>query len=437
MKKIVTFATSLFLAGGLVLSNSVTSFAAPKIDPYNTVQAELMFESSGVEKEKGTPGQVYVKGIDKGDYFKVSDVYFDKGVGAITVQVKADGPSVLEVRKGSADGEKLANVMVSNTAGEFKAFTATMTGVDEGLNTLYFVGAMGSVDFDYWSCTQKKEMPPVPVVDPEPEPEPEPEPQPEPQPSTVSPYETVEAEASSELNAAVVLSKNGTQYACIRQNGYLVVKNVDFSQAEGAFSAVVATNAATALDVRLDGVDGTQIAFARLSNTNNEFATVNAKVTQVDGTHDVYLIAKLGTVNVDSWKVLAKPGQQDPEPEPEPQPEPEPEPQPEPEPEPQPEPQPVVTGDLGLEYQINSWGTGYTVNFRVVNKGNVVNGWKLKLAKSDVVIDSSWCVKVASEGDYYVITPESWNSTVGNGQTADFGIQGSGAIGSSISYTLE
>lgn len=291
MKKIVTFATSLFLAGGLVLSNSVTSFAAPKIDPYNTVQAELMFESSGVEKEKGTPGQVYVKGIDKGDYFKVSDVYFDKGVGAITVQVKADGPSVLEVRKGSADGEKLANVMVSNTAGEFKAFTATMTGVDEGLNTLYFVGAMGSVDFDYWSCTQKKEMPPVPVVDPEPEPEPEP------------------------------------------------------------------------------------------------------------------------------------------------QPEPEPEPQPEPEPEP--EPQPVVTGDLGLEYQINSWGTGYTVNFRVVNKGNVVNGWKLKLAKSDVVIDSSWCVKVASEGDYYVITPESWNSTVGNGQTADFGIQGSGAIGSSISYILE
>ena len=111
--------------------------------------------------------------------------------------------------------------------------------------------------------------------------------------------------------------------------------------------------------------------------------------------------------------------------------------EPQPEPEPEPEPQPVVTGDLGLEYQINSWGPGYTVNFRVVNKGEVVNTWKLKLAKSDVKIDSSWCVKVASEGDYYVITPEFWNSTVGNGATADFGIQGSGAIGNSISYTIE
>jgi cellulase/cellobiase CelA1 len=92
---------------------------------------------------------------------------------------------------------------------------------------------------------------------------------------------------------------------------------------------------------------------------------------------------------------------------------------------------------MALEYQINSWGTGYTVNFRAVNKGDAVNTWILKLAKSDVTIDSSWCVNVASEGDYYVITPMSWNSQLGNGSAADFGIQGSGSIGTTIGYTFE
>ncbi|GEM_PF-6445569 len=44
-------------------------------------------------------------------------------------------------------------------------------------------------------------------------------------------------------------------------------------------------------------------------------------------------------------------------------------PDPEPEPAPQPEPGPAPT-DRKLEYQINSWGTGYTVNFSVMNTTN-------------------------------------------------------------------
>ena len=101
-------------------------------------------------------------------------------------------------------------------------------------------------------------------------------------------------------------------------------------------------------------------------------------------------------------------------------------------------PTPVVNKDLAFEYQINSWGTGYTVNFAVVNKtGKNVDGWKVKLSKKDVKIDSTWCVNVAEEGDYYVITPMSWNKTIYNGGSAQFGIVGSGKIGSSINYVLE
>ncbi len=112
-------------------------------------------------------------------------------------------------------------------------------------------------------------------------------------------------------------------------------------------------------------------------------------------------------------------------------------PDPEPEPAPQPEPGPAPT-DRKLEYQINSWGTGYTVNFSVMNTTNSeIRGWKLKLNKNDVKIGSGWCVKVTEEGNYYVITPEDRNATLYVNGGAYFGIQGSGAIGSTIDYILE
>ena len=65
------------------------------------------------------------------------------------------------------------------------------------------------------------------------------------------------------------------------------------------------------------------------------------------------------------------------------------------------------------------------------------NGWTVKVSKSDVKIDSSWCVNIAEQGNYYVITPMSWNSTLESGQSVEFGIQGSGSIGTSVGVTVE
>ncbi|MBQ9590709.1 MAG: cellulase family glycosylhydrolase [Butyrivibrio sp.] len=134
---------------------------------------------------------------------------------------------------------------------------------------------------------------------------------------------------------------------------------------------------------------------------------------------------------------------QDPEPEPEPTPEPQhdpeptPQPQPDPEPEPQPEPTPVADG-LDVSYTINNWGSGYQVLIKVKNDSKeTVDNWTVKVSKNEVKIDSSWCVNVEEQGNYYVITPMSWNSTVMPGASVDFGIQGAGTIGTSIDVTVE
>ena len=57
--------------------------------------------------------------------------------------------------------------------------------------------------------------------------------------------------------------------------------------------------------------------------------------------------------------------------------------------------------------------------------------------KSEVKVDSSWCVNIAEQGEYYVITPMSWNSTLTPGASTDFGLQGSGSIGTSVTVTVE
>ena len=102
-----------------------------------------------------------------------------------------------------------------------------------------------------------------------------------------------------------------------------------------------------------------------------------------------------------------------------------------------PDPTPVATG-LKAEYTINNWGSGYQVLIKVKNDGAAtVNTWTVKVKKSEVKIDSSWCVNVAEEGDSYVITPMSWNSTLTPGASTDFGIQGSGSIGTSVNVTVE
>jgi hypothetical protein len=100
-------------------------------------------------------------------------------------------------------------------------------------------------------------------------------------------------------------------------------------------------------------------------------------------------------------------------------------------------PQPSSGKGMVLDYSINNWGSGYQVNMKVTNKtGAAVNSWTLKLNKNTVNITSSWNVNVKESGNYYVITPVSWNANLGNGASTEFGICGSGSIGNNIGYSF-
>ncbi len=127
----------------------------------------------------------------------------------------------------------------------------------------------------------------------------------------------------------------------------------------------------------------------------------------------------------------------DPEPSPAPIPKPDPQPTPDPIPVPTPEPVPSVQG-LKTSYNISSWGAGYQVVFKVENTSDSkVNNWTVKVNKKDVKIESSWCVNVAEEGNYYVITPMSWNSSIDSKKAVEFGIQGTGSIGDTIDCSVQ
>ena len=101
-------------------------------------------------------------------------------------------------------------------------------------------------------------------------------------------------------------------------------------------------------------------------------------------------------------------------------------------------PPPVVETGVKASYKENSWNDGYQLNFTVTNSsGKTINSWKVKVKKSDINVSQSWCVNVSQEGDYYVFTPMSYNSTLANGQSTEFGMIGRGQVGSTINYTVE
>ena len=422
-KGISLFLCGLLSASAVVASSSVTALAAPKIDPYSTVQAELNFGREGVVQ---TP-EVYngqkittLSSVEAGDYWLVKDVDFSEGLSKISLTAKADTPSVIEVRDGGVDGDVLANFKIGDTKGEFKTITYTVKKSIEGKHTLAFVGAFGDATADYW-VAEKAEA----TV--------EPTPTPTPVYGDVNPYETVEAENSAEMKAAIVAQEGDVTYTLIRSNGYVCAKNVDFSN---GVAAIVATGKAykpAVLEVRVDAPDGELLSNIMLSA--GDFTTKTIKVNMdLSGKHDLYFVAALqgATVLFDSWKVMAPPVKPNPEEPVDPTPvDPEPE-------DPTPvDPQPVAKG-LTTEYSLNNWGSGYQVSVKVTNgSSQKAEDWVVKINKNDVGIDASWNVNITEEGDYYVVTPVEWNRVIEAGSSVEFGFQGSSHVKDAIEIFAE
>lgn len=118
-----------------------------KVDPYETVQAETIARELNIEVIGC--GDTYVKG-EKDEWTCVKGVDFKYGVSDITVSVKADRATTMEIRTGSTTGTLIGTVKIDNTNGAFKELTTEVQNVS-GVKNLFFV-YKGDVQFDYWKA---------------------------------------------------------------------------------------------------------------------------------------------------------------------------------------------------------------------------------------------------------------------------------------------
>lgn len=92
---------------------------------------------------------------------------------------------------------------------------------------------------------------------------------------------------------------------------------------------------------------------------------------------------------------------------------------------------------LELTTTASTWENGYNVNMTIKNTSNrAVNGWTLKLSKSDFTISNIWCATATVSGNDIIITPESWNRTIDAGAYVSFGFTGQGIYNKNFTYTL-
>ena len=152
MKRKFPIVLSMMLAAGLSTAPALQSNAAPHMHPYNGVEAEVNFGSSGVDIVTEADGRKVVSGIEKGDYFTVKTCDFSSGLASITITAKSEGMSVIEVRKGDASGESLGNIKLKSTDGEYQTFTANVKNLVGDNETITFVGSVGNVSIDSWSA---------------------------------------------------------------------------------------------------------------------------------------------------------------------------------------------------------------------------------------------------------------------------------------------
>lgn len=99
---------------------------------------------------------------------------------------------------------------------------------------------------------------------------------------------------------------------------------------------------------------------------------------------------------------------------------------------------PVVLDKLAFEYDTHGWGAAYQMNLRILNNSDSeVDGWKLKLKKSDFTVSSSWNVTITEEGEYLVLEPVGWNNKIAAHNKVEFGVIFTGDPLESFDYVLE
>ncbi|MBO4458630.1 MAG: carbohydrate-binding protein [Butyrivibrio sp.] len=251
-------------------------YTGPKLNPYCELQAELNFLNTGYEMEEDDGRQVVC--LEEGEFFRVKDVYFDRGLNEVAIKVKADEPAAVEVRKDSEDGTVLGTIMVNSTKGEYEVYSTDASEI-MGKNVIYFVCTYGKCSIDYWKAGTDRTSADLNVI---------------------NPYEIVEAES---MENAGHYYEGDIEYAVLGGKRYLIAKNVDFSKGVTGFEVVTQTRFPGAeMYICLDDPDSAPIAriLTRAYSFNSCIGVVSSNA---HGVHDVYITSNY-PIDFDSWKAL-------------------------------------------------------------------------------------------------------------------------------------
>ncbi|SFU98550.1 carbohydrate-binding protein, partial [Butyrivibrio sp. INlla21] len=186
------------------------------INPYETVEVEKVSAADGYRSKENTivaPKKNAITLMNEGAYVIAKDVNFTSGVSEFTISTATKTSGLLEIKLDSVTGTNIASVRLDKTDDAFKTATVKVNSTVTGKHDVYFVLKMGTgCTLDSWKATAASgtvEQPPV--VEP-------------PVSGAVNPYQKVEAEASAELNFAMLAPNK--QSVIINKNGYAVAKNV-------------------------------------------------------------------------------------------------------------------------------------------------------------------------------------------------------------------
>ncbi|MBO4457300.1 MAG: carbohydrate-binding protein, partial [Butyrivibrio sp.] len=187
------------------------------VNPYEKVEAET---ATMLTDSRVTPNKKAVSFSD-GGYIVAESVDFSKGLSGFKVYAQASQPKVkLNIY---IDGAKSPITQVAIGTDMTKETYVKVSSNLTGKHEVYFEAKGGALTFDAWQALEAQGTD-------EPEQPDNPE---QPVGDKVNPYETVEAEASAELNSAMVTPNK--QAVSISKGGYAVAKNVNFSKGVASF----------------------------------------------------------------------------------------------------------------------------------------------------------------------------------------------------------
>ncbi|MDO4556833.1 MAG: cellulose binding domain-containing protein, partial [Lachnospiraceae bacterium] len=92
---------------------------------------------------------------------------------------------------------------------------------------------------------------------------------------------------------------------------------------------------------------------------------------------------------------------------------------------------------ISINSTVNSWDNGFTINMVLKNETDSdINGWSLKIKKSDLTLTQCWNAEMTEDGDYIILKSEDWNSTIPAGGTISIGGVGTGTAKSDFEYEI-